>query len=88
MYNTHSHTLRGNKFPEVIITDHNIQPNLKAQEGFVRNILLLCPSLYIYHDEERRDYLIKESTEKNGPYTYGRIVQVTNFQENIIQYRI
>ena len=51
MADTHPVTLRGNNFPEAIITDHNVQPKFKAQAGFMRNSVVLCPSLYIYHDE-------------------------------------
>ena len=77
----HPRTLREKNFPEVIIPDHNFQPKLKAHAGFVRNIVVLCPSLYIYHDEVRRYDLIEEFTEIFGPYTYGRIVQVPNVQK-------
>ena len=81
MATPHPRTLREKNFPEVIIPDHNVQPKLKAQTGFVRNIVVLCPSLYIYHDEVSRDDLMEEFTEIFGPYTYGRIVQVTNVQK-------
>ena len=55
-------TFRGNNLLEVIIPDHNVQPKLKAQTGFVRNIVVLCPSFYLYHDKERRDDLMEEFT--------------------------
>ena len=51
--------LRGKNLPEVIIPDHNFQHKLKAQVGFVRKSVLLCPSLYLYHDEVRRDGLME-----------------------------
>ena len=57
MASTHPRTLRGNKFPEVVITDHNVQPKLKSQEGLTKNSVVLCPRLYIYHDEVGRDDL-------------------------------
>ena len=46
----HPRTFIRKNFPGVIITDHNVQPKLKAQEGFVRNSVLLFTILYIYHD--------------------------------------
>ena len=50
MDTTHIFTLKENNFLEVIIPYHNVQPRLKAQEGFVRKSVLLCPRLYPYHD--------------------------------------
>ena len=67
--------------PEVIITDHNVQPKLKAQTGFVIKSVVLYPILYIYHDEVRKYDLMEELTGTIGRYTYGRIVQVTNVQK-------
>ena len=64
MATPHPSTLRVNNFPELIIPDHNVQPKLKAQAGFVRNSLVLCPSLYLYHDEVRRYDLMEVFTEK------------------------
>ena len=74
MANTHPHTLRGNQFLEVIITYHNAQPKLKAQAGFVRNIVVLCPSLYPYHDEVMIDEMMEEFI----------ICQIPNVQTYII----
>ena len=37
--------LRVNYLPEEIITDHNVQPILNKQEGFVIKTAVLCPSL-------------------------------------------
>ena len=51
-------------------------------------VAVLCPSLYLYHDELSRYYLMEEFTETFLSYTYGRIVQVLNVQKNMIQYRI
>ena len=75
-------------FPGVIIPYHNVQPKLKAQAGFGRNSMVLCPRLYIYHDEGIRYYLMEEFTGNFGPCTYVIIVQVTNVQKNVINYRI
>ena len=85
---THSCTLRGNEFPDIIFPYHNVQPKLKAQAVFVRKSVVLCPILYIYHDEMRRDYLMEYLTETVGHCTYGEIVQVMKVRKNIIQYRI
>ena len=52
-------TLRVNYLPEEIITDHNVQPILNKQEGFVIKTAVLCPSLYNYHDEVRKYYLME-----------------------------
>ena len=59
MANTHPNTLRVNQLPEVIIPDHNVQTKLNTQAGFLINILVLCPILYIYHDEVSRDDLME-----------------------------
>ena len=48
--------------------------------------MVLCPDLYGYHGEVERDALIKYFTEKVGPYTYERTVQVPYRDNNIIQY--
>ena len=77
MATPHPHNLRGNKFPKVIIPDHNVQNKLKSQAGFVRKGVVFFPNLYLYHDEVGRDELMEEYTEKNVPYTYRRIVQVS-----------
>ena len=55
MTTPHPCTLRCNKFSEVIITDYNVQPKLKAHTGFLRKSVVLCPSLYIYPDVLRRN---------------------------------
>ena len=47
----HPCTSRGNNFPEVIIPDNRVQPKLKSQTGFVIKIVILFPSLYLYHNE-------------------------------------
>ena len=44
-------------------------------------VAVLCPSLYLYHDEVRRYYLMEEFTEIFVSYSYGRIVQVLNVQK-------
>ena len=88
MATIYPHTLTGSNLLEVIILDHNVQPKLKAYAGFVTNSVVLCPNLYLYHDEVSRYDLMAEFIEKIGPYTYGRIVQVPNVQKDIIQYRI
>ena len=59
MDTTNSINLIGKNFPYVIIPDHKIQPKLKAQTGSVRNSVVLCPILYIYHDEVRKYDLIQ-----------------------------
>ena len=59
MATTNPCTLRGNNIPEVIITDHNVQPKLKAQAGFVGKSVVLCPSLYVYHNKLRRHDLME-----------------------------
>ena len=74
--------------PELIITVNYFQPKLKAQAGFVRKGVLLCPSLYIYHDELSIGDLMEEFTETFGPHTYRRIVKVSNVQKNISHYSI
>ena len=80
-------TLIKKNFPEVIIPDHNFQPKLKAQAGFVRNSVVFYPNQYIYHNELSRNDLMEEFTENFGAYTYGIIVQGYNVQKNIIKYR-
>ena len=67
-------TLIGNQFPEVIIPDNNFKPKLKAQAGFVINIVVLCPSLYPYHDEVMIDEMMEEFI----------ICQIPNVQTYII----
>ena len=74
----HPCTLIGKKFPEVIIPDHNSQPKLKSETGFLRKSVVFFPILYLYRDKVSRDDLMEEFTETFGPYTYGRIVQVPN----------
>ena len=59
MASTHPRNLIGNKCPEVVITDHNVQPKLKSQAGFVRNSVLLCPRIYLNHNEVKRDDLME-----------------------------
>ena len=51
MVTPHPCTLRGEQLPEVIVPDHNVQPKLKSQAGFVRNNAVLCHSIYLYHNE-------------------------------------
>ena len=82
------HTLILKQFPEVNISHHNVQTKFKAQAGFVRNIVELCPSQYIYHDKVMRDEPMEEFIENNGPYTHGIIVQVPNWRKNKISYSI
>ena len=67
----HPHALISKNLPGVIIPDHNVQPKLKSQEGLTKNSVVLCPRIYIYHDELRRHDLMEESMENIGPYTYG-----------------
>ena len=51
----HTCTLRGKQLSDVIITDNIAKPKLKAQSGFLKNSVALCPNLHIYHDELKRD---------------------------------
>ena len=88
MATTHPINLKGKNFPELIIPDHKVKPKLKAQTYFVIKSVVLCPSLYIYHDEVRIDDLMEEFTENFGLYTYGRIFQVNNVHKYIIKYNI
>ena len=62
MATPHTRTSRGNNLTEVIIPDQNVQPKLKAQAGFVRKSVVLCPRLYLYHDEVRRYELMEQFT--------------------------
>ena len=71
MANPHTCALRVKKFPEVIIPDHNVQPKFKAQAGSVRNSVLLCPRLYLYHNEVRRDDLMEGFTENSDLISMG-----------------
>ena len=58
MATTHPQILIGNTFTEVNIPHHNVQPKLKAQAGFVKNSMVLYPSLYIYNDDVMSDDLL------------------------------
>ena len=78
MATPHPRTVYVNDPPWLIFIYHNVQPKLKAQKGLVRNSVVFCISLYIYHYEVSRNELIEEL----------RIVQVPNVQKNIIQCRI
>ena len=49
--------------------------------------MILCPDLYVYHDDVKRDTIIKQFTIFLHS-TYGIIVQVPKKKENITQYRI
>ena len=55
----HPFNLIVKKLPEVTIPGHNLQPKLKTQAGFVINSVTLCPSIYLYHDKVRIDYLME-----------------------------
>ena len=46
MATPHPFNLIGKGFPEVIISEHSVEPKFKSQAGFVRNIVVLCTSLY------------------------------------------
>ena len=74
----HTCTLIWKKLPEVIFPDHNYQPKLKAEVGFVRNIVVFFSILYIYHDKLSRYNLMEEFTKTFLLFNYGGIVQVPN----------
>ena len=82
----HTCILMGKKLPEVIFPDHNYQPKLKAEAGFVRKSVVFFSIQYLYHDKFIRYDLMKEFTEIFVPYTYGRIFQVHNMKKDMIQY--
>ena len=84
----HTCILMGKKLPEVIFPDHNYQPKLKAEAGFVRKSVVFFSILYLYHDKFSRYDLMEEFTETFGPHTYRRIVKVSNVQKNISHYSI
>ena len=60
----HTCTLIRKKLPEVIFPDHNYQPKLKAEVGFVRKSVVFFSILYIYHDKLSRYNLMEEFTKK------------------------
>ena len=62
----HTSIFMGKKLPEVIFPDHNYQPKLKAEVGFVRNIVVFFSILYIYHDKLSRYNLMEEFTQKKN----------------------
>ena len=64
--NIHTFPLRGKQLPELIIHDNsrNFETKFKSQTDFVRKSVVLCPNMYVYHNEMKRDALIREFTEK------------------------
>ena len=82
--------LRGKQLPKVIIPDHSetFVPELKVQKGFAKCSVVVCPSIFLYHDVSTKDKLLENFTEKCGPYAYGQITQVPNRKKSITDYII
>ena len=81
---------RGKELPPVIIPldDKSIVPKLKPQTGLVRNSVVVCPGIYLYHDKTKMAETLKDFKEMYGPYAYGKIVSVPNKKANVLEYAI
>ena len=58
------------------------------QKGFAKCSVVVCPSLFVYHNISTKDKLLENFTEKFGPYAYGQITQVPNRKKSITDYII
>ena len=54
----------------------------------MRNSVVVCPGIYLYHDQEMLASTMKDFKEMYGPYAYGKIVSVPNRKTNVFEYGI
>ena len=62
------------------------QSTMKPQRGYMNNSIVLCPKVYLYNQFEKKLDVMEKFSYENGPFAYGKIVQVPNAKKNVTEY--
>ena len=68
------------------IADKGGGSNLRMQTGFIKNSVVLCPQLFLYHHSISKMEAMNAHKEEFGPFAHGKIVQVPDEKNNVAEF--